>query len=41
VRERCKIVHNDAAMTMSPAAARALVASDSPYELAEKLMLEK
>jgi hypothetical protein len=31
VRERCNSVHNEAAMMMSPVAARALVVSDTAY----------
>jgi hypothetical protein len=31
VRERCNIVHNDAVMIMSPAAARVLIVSNTAY----------
>ena len=41
MRERCNSVHNEAAMTTSPTAARALVESDTAYQWAGKQVLEK
>ena len=41
MRERCNSMHNEAAMTTSPNAPRALLESDKGYQLEEKLVLEK